>query len=70
MEERRRKTRFDAWTPEQERLIWKMYTEEKMTQEEIGKEIGRTKNAVFHRLQLLRKRKGVGRIEKENESAE
>ncbi len=66
-----RKTRVDAWTPEQDETIWKMYYEKKMTLEQIGEEMGRTRLAIHSRLQRLRKRKEFADHDgKENEKAE
>lgn len=65
--EERRRPRADAWTPEQDQKIWKMYYGEKKTPRQIGTEIGRTKNAVKTRLQRLRER-NYGKTE--NESTE
>lgn len=66
-----RKPRVDAWTPEQDRKIWKLYYGEKMTLEQICEEMGRTRLAIHSRLQRLRKRKEFAdHGGKENEKAE
>lgn len=47
------------WTPEEDRLIWRLFYQEGLTQEEIGKRVGRTRRGVQKRLSVLRGKKGV-----------